>query len=138
MKRLPLAEESYDRAKYINPGGSLFLPKLRTVQIIGAIGAILGLIFGLVLRFQASQRPGASFFHTGQSFPPREWKGTPSPNETNNNVFVEPGDAPTSPESAQSAPGKPTAEPASKFPTRAEPFSKDDAIVPANKRPESP
>jgi hypothetical protein len=144
MKRLPLSEQSYARAKYIKPGGSRFLPKLRTVQIIGAIGAILGLIFGLVLRFQASQRPGASFFHTGQSFPPREWKGTTSPNETNNNVFVEPGNAPISPEWAepQTAPGnppdEPTFKPAAKFPTRAEPFSKDDAIVPANKRPKSP
>ena len=144
MKRLPLPEKSYDRAKYIKPGSSLFLPKLRTVQIIGAIGAIFGLIFGLALRFQASQRPGASFFHTGQSFPPRQWKGTTSPNETNNNVFVEPGTAPIYSESAapQTAPGKPTAEPivepAAKFPTRAELFSKDDAIVPANKSPESP
>jgi serine/threonine protein kinase len=144
MKRLSSSEQSYDRAKYIKPGGSLFLPKLRTIQIIGAIGAILGLIFGLVLRFQASQRPGASFFHTGQSFPQREWKGTTSPNEINNNVFVEPGNAPISSELAvpQTAPGRPIAEPtvkpAAKFPTRAELFSKDDAIVPANKRSEFP
>ncbi|MCY7406855.1 MAG: serine/threonine protein kinase [Alkalinema sp. CAN_BIN05] len=144
MKRLPSLEKSYDRAKYIKPGSSLFFPKLWTVQIIGAIGAILGLIFGLVLRFQASHRPGASFFHTGQSFPPREWKGTTSPNEINSNIFVEPGNAPPSSESAapQTAPGKPTAEPigkpADKFPIRAEPFLKDDAIVPANQRPQSP
>ena len=144
LKRLPGSEKSYGGDKYINPRGSLFLPKLRTIQIIGAIGAILGLIFGLVLRFQASQRPGASFFHTGQSFPPREWKGTTSPNETNNNVFVEPGNAPISPEWAapQTAPGNPPAEPTfkptAKFPTRAESFSKDDAIAPANKRPKSP
>jgi hypothetical protein len=100
MKRLPLSEGSSDRDKYSRPDGSLFLPKLRTVQIIGAIGTILGLIFGLVLRFQASQRPGASFFHTGQSFPPREWKGTTSPNDPNGNVFVEPNTAPIAPESS--------------------------------------
>ena len=143
LKRLPVSEKSYDGAKYINPGGSLFLPKLRTIQIIGAIGAILGLIFGLVLRFQASQRPGASFFHTGQSFPPREWKGTISPNEINNNVFIEPNASIASGSAAPAiAPGKliaePTVKPIAKFPTRAELFSKDDAIVPANKRPESP
>ncbi|MCX5961748.1 MAG: serine/threonine-protein kinase [Cyanobacteria bacterium] len=142
LKRLPVSEKSYGGAKYINPGGSLFLPKLRTIQIIGAIGAILGLIFGLLLRFQASQRPGASFFHTGQSFPPREWKGTTSPNEINNNVFIEPN-ASIASESAVPAiaPGKliaePTVKPIAKFPTRAELFSKDDAILPANKRPES-
>ncbi len=143
LKRLPVSEKSYDGAKYSNPGGSLFLPKLRTIQIIGASGAILGLIFGLVLRFQASQRPGASFFHTGQSFPPREWKGTTSPNEINNNVFIEPNASIASESAAPGiAPGKlipePTVKPMAKFPTRAELFSKDDAIVPANKRPESP
>ena len=143
LKRLPVSEKPYDGAKYINPGGSLFLPKLRTIQIIGAIGAIFGLSFGLVLRFQASQRPGASFFHTGQSFPPREWKGTTSPNEINNNVFIEPNTSISS-ESAEPAiaPGKliaePTVKPVAKFPTRTELFSKDDAIVPANKRPASP
>ncbi len=143
LKRLPGSEKSYDRAKYINPGGSLFLPKLRTIQIIGAIGAMLGLIFGLVLRFQASQRPGASFFHTGQSFPPREWKGTTSPNEINSNVFIEPN-ASLSSESAapQTAPdsltAEPTVQPVAKFPSRIELFSKDNAIVPANKRLESP
>ena len=129
MKRVP-SEKSYRGAKYIRPGG--LLPKLRTVQIVGAIGAILGLIFGLVLRLQASRRPGASFFHTGQSFPPREWKGTSSANETNSkDIFVEPSSAPTSSESAapQTTPGKP-AEPGSKFPTRTEPFSPSDAMVP--------
>lgn len=143
MKRLPLPEESSDGDKYRRPGGLIFLPKLRTVQIIGTIGAILGLIFGLVLRFQASQRPGASFFHTGQSFPPREWKGTTSPDETNSDVFVEPDPAPIAPvpssESAQpqTSPDKSAAEIKTKFQTRAEPFSKDNFLVPAQ-RPESP
>ena len=151
MKRLPLPRESHDRNRYDRPGGSIFLPKLRTVQIIGAIGSILGLIFGLVLRFQASQRPGASFFHTGQSFPPREWKGTTSPNDTDGNVFVEPDRVPIAPESSSefaqpqfslnqptvNPNAEPVAEPNAKFPTRAEPFSQDDAIVPAE-RPELP
>lgn len=184
MKRLLLPEESSDGDTYSKPGISLFLPKLRTVQIIGTIGAALGLIFGLVLRFQASQRPGASFFHTGQSFPPREWKGTTSPNNPDGNIFVEPDSATIAPESSsgsaqpqtspiepessseftqpqtapiepefssefaqpQTLPDKPAAElntePNTQFPTRAEPFnaepfSKEDAIVPANP-PESP
>jgi serine/threonine protein kinase len=133
MKRLPLPKKSYDRNRYNRSGSSLFLPKLRTVQIIGAVGIILGLIFGLVLRFQASQRPGASVFHTGQSFPPREWKGTTSPDDTNGNVFVEPDSAPIAPESSSESaqPQTPSNKPT------AEPFSKNDAIVPA-KRPESP
>lgn len=143
MKRLPLPEESYDGDRYSRPGGLVFLPKLRTIQIIGTIGAISGLIFGLVLRFQASQRPGASFFHTGQSFPPREWKGTTSPNDTNGNVFVEPDPAPIDPapsfESAQpqTSPDKSANEIETQFQTRTEPFSKDTILVPAQ-RPKSP
>lgn len=79
VKQSPSSKQSHDRARLIKPSGSLFLPKLRTVQIIAAIGAVLGLAFGLALRFQSPQRPGASFFHSEQSFPPREWKGTTLP-----------------------------------------------------------
>lgn len=143
MKRLPSSEQSNDRSRHLKLVSSLFLPKLRTIQLIGTIGTLFGLIFGIVLRFQASQRPGASFFHTGQSFPPREWKGSTSPNDPNGNVFVEPNTAPIVPESSseytprQISPDKPSTETNTTFPTRAELFRKEDAIVPAQ-RPESP
>ncbi len=52
---------------------------LRSLKLTAGIAAIGGLVFGLVLRFHAAQRPGASLFHMGQSFPAREWKGTLTP-----------------------------------------------------------
>ena len=59
------------------------LPSARSFKQTAGIAAIGGILFGLVLRFHAAQRPGASFFHTEQSFPAREWKGTPDPSKDN-------------------------------------------------------
>ena len=66
------------------------LPPIRSLKRTAGIAAIVGILFGLVLRFHAAQRPGASLFHTGQSFPAREWKGTIDPPQDNSgNIPIE-------------------------------------------------
>lgn len=91
---------------------------MRSLKRTAGIAAIFGILFGLVLRFHAAQRPGASLFHTGQSFPAREWKGITDPSKDNlDNVLIEaPGSS--RPNSSQStepnpapAPEKPSERP---------------------------
>ena len=66
------------------------LPPIRSLKRTAGIAAIVGILFGLVLRFHAAQRPGASLFHTGQSFPARQWKGTIDPTQDNlDNIPIE-------------------------------------------------
>ncbi len=99
-------------------GRSKYLPHPRVLKLTLLFATLAGLTFGIILRFQASQRPGSSFFHTGQSFPPREWKGTLTPDaEVTKDVFIEPGTP------------SPTA-PAARFPDRAKTFDPDDVLIP--------
>jgi serine/threonine-protein kinase len=47
----------------------------RTLVMVGAIAASVGLGSGLALRFGAATQPGSSLFHTEQAFPPdQEWR----------------------------------------------------------------
>lgn len=120
-----------------------FLPKLRILQLTALISALMGLSFGIILRFQASQRPGSSLFHTGQSFPPREWKGTLSPNtETTNEIFVEPGTEKSAEEkSAESNAPTPTGSDSNlskPYAERSRVFDPNDAIVPPVDRAPNP
>ncbi|MGV0023485.1 protein kinase domain-containing protein [Phormidesmis priestleyi] len=55
------------------------LPKI--LGLTSAAAAVVGVGFGLVLRFSAAQAPGASIFHPEQSFPAKDWKGTPTAND---------------------------------------------------------
>ena len=95
------------------------LPPMRSLKRTAGIAAIFGILFGLVLRFHAAQRPGASLFHTGQSFPAREWKGTTDPSKDNlDNVLIEaPGSS--RPNSSQST--EPNPAPASEKPSERPP-----------------
>ncbi len=117
---------------------SKYLPSPRILKLTLLFAALAGLAFGIILRIQASQRPGSSFFHTGQSFPPREWKGTLMPSaEVNKDVFVEPGSqSPSQPASTnpkqtdfEPPPSQP-AEPINQFPVRSQPFDPDDVLIP--------
>ena len=98
------------------------LPPMRSIKRTAGIAAIGGILFGLVLRFHAAQRPGASLFHTGQSFPTRDWKGTiDPPNDNLDNIPIEaPGSRPTSSRSAEPNPApaleKPSETPSERLP----------------------
>ncbi len=79
------------------------LPPMRSLKRTAGIAAIFGILFGLVLRFHAAQRPGASLFHTGQSFPAREWKGTiEPPQDTLGNIPIEAPESSARPNPSQS------------------------------------
>ncbi len=125
---------SADRTMSRSVSRSKYLPSPRVLKLTLLCAALSGLIFGIVLRIQASQRPGSSFFHTGQSFPPREWKGTLTPDaEVTKDVFIEPGSQ--RPEAAP-APSDPPAntppanQPTKQFPVRSKSFDPDDVLIP--------
>jgi eukaryotic-like serine/threonine-protein kinase len=124
---------------------SKYLPTPRAIKITLLLAALAGLTFGVVLR---SQRPGSSFFHTGQSFPAREWKGTLTPDpDATKDVFTEPGSqnpeqAPeqssksstransSSAESSGPSSEPAKSEPAAQFPVRSKSFDPDDVLIP--------
>ncbi len=148
------AQEGYDRRRSHPPFASRsnYLPSPRVLKLTLLFATLAGLAFGIVLRIQASQRPGSSFFHTGQSFPPREWKGSLTPDaEVTKDVFIEPGSQSPSqsrppspnppsanPEPANSELANPPSanppsanpEPANQFPIRSKSFDPDDVLIP--------
>jgi serine/threonine-protein kinase len=65
------------------------LPKI--LGFTSAIAAVVGVGFGLVLRFSAAQAPGASIFHPEQSFPSKDWKGTPNATDLSEIPIEKPG-----------------------------------------------
>ncbi len=67
------------------------LPKALSVTC--AVATVMGLGFGLALRFGAAGKAGSSFFHTDQAFPPKDWPGTPIPVSSKDD---NPGTAPKS------------------------------------------
>ncbi len=142
----PLRDREVQNRRKLHPPAasrSNYFPSPLVLKLTLLFAALAGLAFGLVLRIQASQRPGSSFFHTGQSFPPREWKGTLTPDaEVTKDVFIEPG----SQRPAQSPSDNPqpaNSQPSNQFPVRSKSFDPDDVLIPetapaaSNPSPES-
>ncbi|KAM3089922.1 serine/threonine protein kinase [Phormidesmis sp. 146-35] len=66
-------------AKKLAPVPAVLPPRLpKILGLTSVAAAAIGVCFGLVLRFSAAQAPGASLFHPEQSFPSKDWKGTPN------------------------------------------------------------
>ncbi len=87
------------------------LPSQQSICLTIAIASLSGILFGLLLRFQAAQRPGASLFHMGQSFPQRPWKGTLNPDKSGDDFPIEvPGSGPKSSSSQSSTSQSPTSQ----------------------------
>lgn len=61
----------------------------RAFVLTGTIAAVIGIGFGLALRFGASNPSGTSIFHAGQSFPERDWKGATQPPDANEVIPIE-------------------------------------------------